>query len=674
MNLPGLACLGAVILILSNPTCAEVAFTIAVSEDGHYRLPFEQLAYHSRPLPSQDLALYERGMPVPFQLEDGDDGVFGPGDSINFVGRRLEGKTSWYDEYSRFNIYQLRLDQPFSSVLQTGSSTPDSGDQGAIIHHIEKDILRMALPRTAHPHTAERWYWQQLSHIDKQGIVQRVEWADPPKAIRVNFAGLSWDAHAQAAGLPQHQVVVSLDDIPVGTLEWDGQDSATLEISDAPAFRHRDQSTVLKLTVPERLLPGGQPVIDAVLLNWIELEYPPEARVTGATIPDRLDSSRLLVAADHLSADRVTPAARNTGLRDPDRQADYLMISHPTLVEALQPLADYHRTQGLKVEVVDTQSIYDEFNHGIESPWAIRDFLRHAWRAWQHPAPAMVLLVGDASWDRNAERGESRNLVPTVQVLAHGQFAASDNALVTIADADWRPDLAIGRLPAGGPNELSGMISKLLTYARDTPAGNWRNRAALVTDLDSGFQGITNELAKQLEIEGVSAEKVYPTDQKNHEEQNQERILSALNRGSALVHFLGHGGRYVWRTGPRDLRNSRDLFGLEDIQSLEANTRLPLVLSMTCSSGPFDHPEADSLAEAFLRPSDRGAMGILSASWRVSASKSFSQLLLQALLEPEARIGEAIMHAKRQESNRILVESYNLLGDPALSLPARSYP
>jgi hypothetical protein len=172
----------------------------------------------------------------------------------------------------------------------------------------------------------------------------------------------------------------------------------------------------------------------------------------------------------------------------------------------------------------------------------------------------------------------------------------------------------------------------------------------------------------------VSAEKVYPTDQKNHEEQNQERILSALNRGSALVHFLGHGGRYVWRTGPRDLRNSRDLFGLEDIQSLEANTRLPLVLSMTCSSGPFDHPEADSLAEAFLRPSDRGAMGILSASWRVSASKSFSQLLLQALLEPEARIGEAIMHAKRQESNRILVESYNLLGDPALSLPARSYP
>ena len=65
---------------------------------------------------------------------------------------------------------------------------------------------------------------------------------------------------------------------------------------------------------------------------------------------------------------------------------------------------------------------------------------------------------------------------------------------------------------------------------------------------------------------------------------------------------------------------------------------------------------------------ERGASAVLAASWRVPASRSFSELLVESLLEPGQRVGEAILQAKRREQNRELVETYNLLGDPAMLL------
>ena len=95
---------------------------------------------------------------------------------------------------------------------------------------------------------------------------------------------------------------------------------------------------------------------------------------------------------------------------------------------------------------------------------------------------------------------------------------------------------------------------------------------------------------------------------------------------------------------------------------------LPLLLSMTCSSGPFDHPTESSIAEGFLAAPERGAIAVLAASWRVPASERFSTLLVEALSEPGIPIGEAILEAKRTETDRELVEAYNLLGDPGLVL------
>jgi len=135
------------------------------------------------------------------------------------------------------------------------------------------------------------------------------------------------------------------------------------------------------------------------------------------------------------------------------------------------------------------------------------------------------------------------------------------------------------------------------------------------------------------------------------------------------VHFVGHGGRYIWRTGPADWQQHRDLFNLDDIDKLDPSGRLPMVLSMTCYSAPFDHPSADSIGEKFLRVPGKGAVAVLAASWRNAPYQSMTTDVVTELTRPGApSIGEAIQKVKRAGRHREFIEQYNLLGDPALRL------
>jgi len=69
------------------------------------------------------------------------------------------------------------------------------------------------------------------------------------------------------------------------------------------------------------------------------------------------------------------------------------------IADAVTPLAQFHRQRGLKVAVLDADDVYDQFNHGIAHPRAIRDLLQQAYREWPQPPPRLAPLVGPASFD-----------------------------------------------------------------------------------------------------------------------------------------------------------------------------------------------------------------------------------------------------------------------------------
>lgn len=399
--------------------------------------------------------------------------------------------------------------------------------------------------------------------------------------------------------------------------------------------------------------------------------------------PDPGETTFFIVRnADALKEPVAIEVDRPSDLKSSNHQADYIIIAHPRLIEATEPLAAFHRRHGRSVSVVAVDDIYDEFNDSMVRSDAIRDFLSHAYHHWKPPAPRWVLLVGDASWDAEGigskypggppfspdVQPSHRNLIPTSAFeMGFRGHSASDNFFVSVDGDDANPDMAIGRFPVTEPEEVAAIVRKNIRYAESAPVGPWRRNILWLSDESPFMQRYSDEVVDQASERGFRSLRLYADKEKGVTEETQTPLRKALNDGQMIVHFFGHGARYVWRTGAATHKNNFDLFTLDDVQKLNPTERLPLVLSMTCWSAPFDHPTRDSIGERFLRLEDRGGIAFLGASWKVSSNPDLSHLIFEEL-EAQDTVGEAIMMAKRRLEVRGLVEKYNLLGDPALVL------
>lgn len=743
------------------------AYKIFVESDGAYQVGFEDLPAAGEPLPSAGLGLTTSGQPVPVWVEDGGDGLFGPGDRVEFLGEHLQGEVSYASEHSRFNVYVLRFDHADPARMTPVAAVPPppfaSFRSCRTRRHLENDELILRLSGRRDKERQELWYWAKMAHSHRQPFSHQLALPDlepdPELSVGLSIAFRGWSQPARRRGeqdrLPDHAVEVWLNGsrLTVGT--WDGTDPHVVSLPEIPADRFVAGDNTLRLAVPARsVAEGADPLIDVVMLNWIEVTYPRAERLLGRQAycespgppaPVRLlveagqrpvaygaDGSRIADGAmarpdGEAGAARVfqlpegvsewivseparlaSPEAivrdRPSRLADAGNRADYVMIAHSRLIDAIEPLAELHRSRGLMVEVVDVEDVFDEFGHGLVHPEALRSFLAHAYHHWQRPAPRFVLLVGDASWDgknqvannanyadwtyrpgetrrfvknkttlyEDAADRNHRGLIPTWNYHTYQGHSASDNHFVAVDGDDRLPDLALGRLPVVEPAEVEQIVAKTIRYATSPEVGPWRRSALLITNESNGFQRQSDRLAERLAGEGFVAEKIYPASTEVSNEAHTRQILDTFSRGQLLVHFLGHGGRYIWRTGPPDLKKNHDLFTLDDLDQLEPTGRLPIVLSLTCYSAPFDHPNADSIGEKLLRIADRGAVAVFAASWRNSPSANWGRALFEALTTPGATVGEAIVSAKREVRSPMFVETYNLLGDPALpvALPA----
>ena len=688
---------GAAGAVGSASAAAPTGYKLGVDSPGVYRASYEQLA-EVAPVPASakgfvdvaSIVLSNRGLPVPIWIEGGADGRFGPGDSIQFAGDRLAGESTYYAANSRWNVYRLSFAGPAGSTGSNGSNAarlkaPPSAPESVLsaVHH-ERQELRVRFSPQSGESVPEVWYWAKLTAVDPEPFRLAVELGDRetggPVTLRVGLRGWSRPTGSRGPDRPaDHRVEARWNGAPAGSIEWREQEAGVLDVVLPPGTIRAAND--LELRVPRRAVeaagapasggtsanapegaraPSPETQIDVVLLDWIELTGLGASR---SPVPAR--------PAGWISTDLPSD------LRNPAQQADYLMIVHPRLAEAIEPLARFHRARGLDVEVVPVDEIYDEFADGVEDPEAIREFVAHSRREWQRPAPRFVLLVGDASWDpyhgvgddrryadwtyrpgellnfgKNsstpyADAQAGRNLIPAYSVPTSEGEAASDNAFVAVEGDDDLPDLAIGRFAVSRPEEVEAIVAKTIRYASRDDSGDWQRRVLWITDELQGFKSASDKLASGTEEQGLVAGKIYPGSDEADNLAHKAEIRRRLDEGQLLVHFLGHGGRYIWRTGPPDLKKNHDLFTLEDLDALASGRPLPVILSMTCYSAPFDHPTADSIGEKFLRVADRGAVAIFAASWRNAPAHRWSESVIEELLRPGMTIGEAITASKR---------------------------
>jgi hypothetical protein len=207
---------------------------------------------------------------------------------------------------------------------------------------------------------------------------------------------------------------------------------------------------------------------------------------------------------------RAVPAARITPVAFPRpalaerTSGDYLLIAPDAFLGAVQPLKTLREAEGLDVALSPLETIFDEFNGGRRSSWALKRYIRFALNNWN---ARFVVLVGDGSEDpQNFARNSGPDVVPVQQIA--GPVGVSDGREVIPSDG-WYvwclngcdpdpftgqpppilPELFIGRLPVTTVQEASDVVAKLVAYENVTPVQAWRNRLLLFSDDD--YSGAT---------------------------------------------------------------------------------------------------------------------------------------------------------------------------------------
>ena len=277
------------------------------------------------------------------------------------------------------------------------------------------------------------------------------------------------------------------------------------------------------------------------------------------------------------------------------------------------------------MNVVTTDQIYDAFNYGERTPFAIRDYLQQL-SAEPQLAPQAVLLVGGASLDpRNYLGFGYLDFVPTRIIETQAFKTASDDWFSDFQQSGFGT-IATGRLPVRTPADAALVIGKIVNYESGASAGSWTQQALLVADQNTGVN-FSNEAAfavtdlpsslqtTQVFADGVSVDAA------------RQQILSALNNGALLVNYTGHGAEEQW--------SFSDLFDDSTAATLSNGDRLPFFLLMDCLNGFFHDVYAVSLAQSLMLAPNGGAVAVWASSGFTSAppQASMDQAMLRIIKE-----------------------------------------
>lgn len=364
-----------------------------------------------------------------------------------------------------------------------------------------------------------------------------------------------------------------------------------------------------------------------------------------------------------------------------DIQADYIIISHPSLnspVNSYVNLIEGNYSVGVKnINVLD---IYDQFNYGFFSPEPIREFLKQANQFWLNPKPSYLFLIGEANYDYHNYKQITPHVVNLVPSFGH---PVSDSWFAIWDPVVQIPQMFVGRLPANSEAEVLHYLNKHQKYLAD--AYDMWNKSYFL--LSGGSNESQKLIAKNIndnlrvnyiqnEPAGGYAGQLYATEnpKTNFGPFSQEYIDSVFNNGGIVVSYLGHSGTKIWDNG------------IESVEQLKNKyNKYPLINDFGCSTGKFAEFDIVSFSESFVNGLDGDAIAYQgnSSLGFTSTSYTFPQLYFEKLLkEKKINIGLAHLAAKikllndygNSSSIKLFILCNTLIGDPLITLKIPAKP
>lgn len=374
---------------------------------------------------------------------------------------------------------------------------------------------------------------------------------------------------------------------------------------------------------------------------------------------------------------------------------DLLIITLPEWRNQAQRLADFRNEKdGLSVLVATAEEIYNEFASGRPDVSAIRDFARFLWL--KKPGKLKYLLLfGDASYDyKNNNRFSYVNpnlYIPTYESRESlnpvFSFSSDDYfGFLEAHEGDWIEDnqgnhtldIGVGRLPAKTSQEARNIVDKLIYYAQtQKTTGKWRGKISFVADDGDGniHQSDADRIATLFETldRNVVINKIYVDDYKQVATSTgtiapdaNKALNKAVNEGSLIVNYSGHGGPDGW--------TEEKILTIDQIDTWKNLSNMPLFLTATCSFGRFDDPSVVSGAELALLSPRGAAIGLLTTTRPVYSYTNF--LLNNAFYSgfvlhkqnPDSRLGDIFRVTKNNSLSHVNNRNFSLLGDPSMKL------
>ncbi|HZE88254.1 MAG TPA: C25 family cysteine peptidase, partial [Verrucomicrobiae bacterium] len=569
---------------------------ISINADGLYRLTPADLTTAGINLAMvnpQNFRIENLGVAVPIEVLGEGDGTFDPADRIVFYGRAATGR------YTRNNVYWLYFDggSPRAAQRSGAFGSPATTPASFVTTvHAEQDLI---YTQNIPPFAIDHWWWKLQSAGDPNSasLLYSVSLPNVDPTLHTVNVRVNVQGRTLASANPDHHTRIFLNGTQIDDRTWDGQISFTHSVSVSSGLVLNGSNTVRIDMVGDTGVAADQ-----VYTNFIEVDYRKTYAATSnglfadgegsgsfrfsmtgfttndiflydATNPTGL--TRITVPAgqitgagpfmlgfqDSFASDRLYAAATTAGLRAPagivqdvpsslksaSNGADFIAITPPEFVAALQPLLNLRASQGMRVLVATTDDIFDEFNFGVFDPAAIKSFLSYAYANYTSPAPQYVLLNGDAHIDYLDNLGSGvKQFVPATLILTSSiGEVPSDNQYVAVAGGDNLPEMFIGRLPVRSAADVTVIVNKILAYENNPSVAALNAQSLYIADNDeSSFEAVLTSLST-LMPPTMAANNIFLS-QLGTAAATKTAIINGMDSGALLTTYLGHGSATQW--------------------------------------------------------------------------------------------------------------------------------
>jgi len=705
----------------------DFKYKIEAEEDGLYKLSYDYListGINISEIDPRTIKIFNREDEIPIYVSGEADGKFDKLDYIIFYGTRKRGITEFFDPYTDRNVYWLGWDGEEGKRFEDYDGSLKDGNEANFFiekQHNELDVLYSGGDtdeqiRITDKVQGEGWYWTSFEagrsrsfNIYVNGLTNE---GDNPK-LRLKFRGVT---------LESHHLKMKINDTDVGDIVFDGRGDTIPEFNLDKGII-KEGENVFAIT---NVIPAGK--IDMVYMDWIEIDYSrrysvfnnmikfsspknngtrylldgfgsDDVEIIDITEQKRITNFQVepvgklfnVTFEDTLAVDeRVYFAVCRDGfllpadikkfsfadLKNPSNSVDYLIITHEKFKEFANLLSEYRKNKNsFQTMVVDVENIYNEFNYGIASPYAVKDFLKFAYNNWT-VVPSFLVMFGDASWDYKKKGSASKyeNYVPS-----YG-FPASDNWFVSLdsldGEEDILPDMYLGRIPVATEEQAEKYIQKIIDY-ESYEFNLWNKRILIINGgIDSYEQGLFQASSNYIVNEvtspppsGMENIVINKTTTDLIDFTHRDEIINIIDEGVLWVNSAGHAAPQTYDVDfgrPSDLNNYK---------------KYPFMVSMSCNTGKFANPSVFSLGEDYLLIGDKGAIEYFGTTgWgyiqldEVIQEWLFTRVFIDSvrmfgIFATDAKINLWGKMGKKYKQEAInLVNQYTLLGDPCVGL------